>query len=64
MDTEGRWLKKNGHSIFGFRHHRAVDENGLIIGVHTTTANEYDSRGLKPLPDNSLQMMNYLKSTT
>ena len=51
MDTEGRWLKKNGHSIFGFRHHRAVDENGLIIGVHTTTANEYDSRGLKPLPD-------------
>lgn len=51
LDTEGRWLKKNGRSIFGFKHHDAVDENGLIIGVHTTTANEHDSKGLKPLLD-------------
>ncbi len=26
-----------------------MDENGLILGVHATTANEYDSKGLKPL---------------
>lgn len=31
IDTEGRWLKKNGRSIFGFKHHEVVDENGLIV---------------------------------
>lgn len=51
VDTAGRWLKKGGRSIFGFKHHDAVDENGMILGVHTTTANEHDSKGLEPLLD-------------
>ena len=27
----------------------AVDDNGMVLGVHTTTANEHDSKGLEPL---------------
>ncbi|MDR2534213.1 MAG: transposase [Tannerellaceae bacterium] len=49
VDIEGRPLKKNGRSIFGFKRHDAVDDNGLILAVHTTTANEHDSKGLAPL---------------
>ncbi|MDR0543798.1 MAG: transposase [Odoribacteraceae bacterium] len=49
VDSEGRWLKKDGKIIFGFKHHDAVDDNGLILAVHTTVANEHDSRGLSPL---------------
>lgn len=49
VDTEGRWLKKGGKTIFGFKRHDAVDENGMILGVHTTTANEHDSKGLSSL---------------
>ncbi len=49
VDTEGRWLKKGNRTIFGYKRHDAVDENGMILAVHTTTANEHDSKGLKPL---------------
>ena len=49
VDTEGRWVKKGGHFHFGFKHHDAVDENGLVVAVHTTAANQHDSKGLKPL---------------
>lgn len=49
VDAEGRWVRKNGRSVFGYKHHDAVDENGLILSVHTTTANQHDSKGLKPL---------------
>ena len=49
VDTEGRWVKKGGRSRFGFKHHDGVDANGLIVSVHTTTANEHDSKGLIPL---------------
>lgn len=49
VDKEARWLKKGGKLIYGFKKHEAVDENGMVVGVHTTTANEHDSKGLKPL---------------
>lgn len=49
VDTEGRWLKKAGRCIFSFKQQTAVDKNGMILAVHTTTANEHDSKGLKPL---------------
>lgn len=49
VDTEGRWVKKGGRFHFGFKHHDAVDENGLVVAVHTTAANEHDSKGLIPL---------------
>lgn len=49
VDKEARWLKKSGKLIYGFKKHEAVDENGLVVAVHTTTANEHDSKGLIPL---------------
>lgn len=49
VDIEGRWLKKGGRSIFGFKQQTAVDQNGLVVGIHTIVANEHDSKGLKKL---------------
>ena len=46
VDTEGRWVKKGGSFHFGFKHHDAVDENGLVVAVHTIAANQHDSKGL------------------
>jgi len=48
-DKEARWLKKGGKIIFGYKKHEGVDQNGLVLAVHTTTANEHDSKGLQPL---------------
>jgi len=50
-DNQARWVKKSGKSVYGYKKHIATDENGMILGVHTTTANEHDSKGLKPLID-------------
>jgi len=49
VDTEGRWLKKGGKTVYGYKKQIAVDKEGMVLGVHTTTANEHDSKGLKPL---------------
>lgn len=46
-DTEARWLKKRGKSTFGYKKHMAVDDNGIILTVFSTTANEHDSKGLE-----------------
>ena len=48
-DSEGRWVKKQGKLHFGYKKHILTNEDGLVEGVHTTTANEHDSKGLKPL---------------
>ena len=52
VDSEARWLRKSGELHYGYKQHIAVDEDGLIEGVHTTAANEHDSKGLKDLLDN------------
>ena len=36
-------------SKYGYKKHHAVDVEGLVVGVHTTTANEHDSNGMEPL---------------
>lgn len=41
-------LQKQG---FGFKQQTAVDDNGIVLGIHTVPANEYDSKGLEPLLD-------------
>lgn len=48
-DNQARWVKKGGKSVYGYKKHIATDDNGMILGVHTTTANEHDSKGLEPL---------------
>ena len=49
VDSEGRWLKKGGKLHYGYKKHIAVDEAGMVLSVHTTTANEHDSKGLKSI---------------
>ncbi|GJQ05106.1 IS5 family transposase ISMac22 [Capnocytophaga canimorsus] len=49
VDKEARWLKKGTKTYFGYKKQIAVDSNGLVLAVHTTAANEHDSKGLIPL---------------
>jgi IS5 family transposase len=48
VDNEARYLKKGKKLHFGYKRHVLTDENGIQLSVHTTTANEHDSKGLKP----------------
>jgi len=48
-DHEARWLKKRKKTYFGYKRHIATNDDGLILGVHTTPANEHDSQGLGDL---------------
>ncbi|MDE2644477.1 MAG: IS5 family transposase [Bacteroidota bacterium] len=48
-DHDGRWVKKRSKTIYGYKKHLATDEAGMILAVHTTPANEHDSKGLVPL---------------
>ncbi len=49
VDSEARWTKKRGKLYYGYKHQIATDDDGLVEAVHTTTANEHDSKGLKPV---------------
>jgi len=42
VDTDGRWIKKAGKLRYGFKQHTATDEQGLVLGIVTTSANESD----------------------
>jgi IS5 family transposase len=48
VDNEARYLKKGKKLHFGYKKHVLTDENGMQLSVHTTTANEHDSKGLQP----------------
>jgi IS5 family transposase len=52
VDEEARFLKKGKALHFGYKKHILTDENGMQLSVHTTTANEHDSKGLKPCLEN------------
>ena len=51
VDSEARWVKKGGKSVFGYKQHTVVDANGLVLAVETTAANCHDSKPLLPLFD-------------
>ncbi len=51
VDTEARWVKKGGNSVFGYKQHTVVDNNGLVLAVETTAANCHDSKPLLDLLD-------------
>jgi IS5 family transposase len=52
VDEEARYLRKGKEIRFGYKKHILTDENGMQLAVHTTTANEHDSKGLKPCLEN------------
>jgi IS5 family transposase len=52
VDVEARYLKKGKELHYGYKRHILTDENGMQLSVHTTTANEHDSKGLRPCLEN------------
>ncbi|CEN44231.1 conserved hypothetical protein [Capnocytophaga canimorsus] len=44
--------QKKAQNLFRIQKQIAVDSNGLVLAVHTTAANEHDSKGLIPLLEN------------
>ncbi|MEI6865453.1 hypothetical protein [Flavicella sp.] len=38
VDKDGTWLRKRGKYHFGFKEHHVTDQQGLVLGVLTTTA--------------------------
>lgn len=44
VNTEPRWVKKNDKSVFSYKQHTLVDDNGLVMAVKTTAANQHDSK--------------------
>jgi len=60
VDKDGTWLKKRGKYHFGFKKHHVTDDEGLVLGVLTTTASKNEISNLEDvlatvnigLPDN------------
>lgn len=51
VDTQARWVKKSGKSMYGYKQHTLVDDNGLVVVVEITVANCHDSKPLLALLD-------------
>jgi IS5 family transposase len=51
VDGEARWVRKGGESVFGYKQHTVVDDNGLVMAVETTAANRHDSHPMLALLD-------------
>lgn len=47
VDTEARWVKKAGKLRYGYKQHTATDENGLVLAIVTTSANQSDIKHLE-----------------
>ena len=47
VDKEGTWLKKRGKYYFGFKKHHVTDNEGLVLGVLTTTASKNEIANLE-----------------
>jgi IS5 family transposase len=48
VDQEARWVKKGGKLQYGYkRHYLAEAKEGLVLSVHTTSANAHDSQYLE-----------------
>jgi len=51
VDGDARWVKKGGKAVFGYKQHTLVDDNGLVMAVATTPANQHDSQPFMGLVD-------------
>lgn len=59
VDTDAKWVKKAGRLRYGYKQHTGTDENGLVLGIVTTSANESDIKHL----DDVLDKINPAKGT-
>lgn len=51
VDSEARWVRKNGKPVLGYKQHTLVDDNGLVLAIETTAANCHDSKPLLDMLD-------------
>ena len=51
VDTEAAWIVKAGKIIYGYKQHTVTNQEGFILGIHTTAANESDVKNLKTALD-------------
>jgi len=51
VDKDGTWLKKRGKYHFGYKKHHVTDEEGLVLGVLTTTASKNEIANLEDVLD-------------
>jgi len=51
VDKDGTWLKKRGKYHFGFKKHHITDNQGLVLGVLTTTASRNEIANLEDVLD-------------
>jgi IS5 family transposase len=51
VDKDGTWLKKRGVYYFGFKKHYVTDNEGLVVGVLTTTASKNEIANLEEVLD-------------
>ena len=50
VDKDGTWLKKRGKYHFGYKKHHVTDDEGLVLGVLTTTASKNELRSTSRIP--------------
>ncbi len=52
VDPEARWVKKGNKLQYGYkRHYLAAEETGLVVAVHTTSANVHDGQCIEACLD-------------
>lgn len=51
VDTEASWLKKGKKYYYGYKKHIVTDEEGLVLGVVTTSANVNEITNLEEVLD-------------
>ena len=51
VDTEAAWIIKAGKIHYGYKQHTVTNQEGFILGIHTTAANESDVKNLKTALD-------------
>lgn len=48
VDQQAAWVKKGGRTLYGYKRHHLCDSlHGLVLNVHTTSANVHDTRLFK-----------------
>jgi len=53
VDSDGTWLKKRGKFHYGYKKHHVTDEEGLVLGVLTTTASTNEIANLEEVIDSA-----------
>lgn len=51
VDTQAAWIKKAGKLHYGYKQHTVSNQDGFVLGIHTTSANQSDIKNLKSVLD-------------